>query len=251
MLKKKDGSNRFCADYRLLNRHMPKQIFPMPNIEEQLQDASRFEIFTALDLNSGYYQIPIAPDSRKYTAFVTTDGIYEFKPMPFGLKNAPIASLTKVKDLTKINDMVHYMNDILIEANTSDYLLKRKEFSSRYEKLLTPDGIRPGKIKTAAVNDFRQPIKVTEVRRFLGLSGYFRKFVPSYAIISDPILKLLKKYENFHWGSSQEQAFNELKSALTKMPALCSYDPNAEHQIHTDASSIGLAGALMQRIDDS
>ena len=97
------------------------------------------------------------------------------------------------------------------------------------------------------IQDFKRPTTVTDVRRFLGLSGYFRKFVPSYAIISEPIRQLLRKDAKFRWSESQEKAFNDLKSCLTKMPVLIAFDQDADHQLHTDASSHGLAAVLMQK----
>lgn len=128
LVKNKDGSDRLCVDYRLLNRHMSKQIFPMANIEERLQNAKRYKIFSVLDLNSGFYQIPIAPDCRKYTAFVTTDGIYEFKRMPFGLKNTSMVFqrlMAKVKEKTVPDDMMHYIYDILIDSQTVEEMFEK------------------------------------------------------------------------------------------------------------------------------
>lgn len=116
---------------------------------------------------------------------------------------------------------------------------------------LIPGGILPGEIKTQAIINFPKPSNVTEIRRFLGLTGYFRKFVPGHAIISEPLRQLLKKNVKFQWKAEQENAFCKLKTALTKTPVLVSYDVNAEHQVHTDASSVGIAAVLMQKFDDS
>lgn len=277
LVKKKDGTERLCVDYRMLNRHMNKQIYPMPNIEERLQDATQYKIFSTLDLNSGYYQIPIEPLSRKYTAFVTTDGIYEFKRMPFGLKNSPIEFqrlMAKLKEKTRPGDMIHYMDDILIGAENETEMLEKLnrifavlrefkltlnprkcEFFQRSITFLghrlTGDGIQPGEIKTDAIINFKCPENITEVRRFFGLSGYFRKFVPAYAIISEPLRKLLRKDEPFNWTEDQQTAFLKLQNILVSEPVLTAYDVNAQHQLHTDASSIGLAAVLMQNVNDT
>lgn len=111
---------------------------------------------------------------------------------------------------------------------------------------LTPNGLKPGAVKTSAIINFKTPENITDVRRFLGLSGYFRKFVPAYAVISEPLRKLLRKNEPFKWTENQQTAFQELKNALTTEPVLTPYEVNAQHQLHTDASSIGVAAVLMQ-----
>ena len=196
--------------------------------------------------------------------------------MPFGLKNAPIVFqrlMAKIKNLTESDDMLHYMDDILIGAQTADELLQKMKrvfdalrtagltlnpkkciFAAKTLPFLghqlTPNGIQPGEIKTLAIRDFKRPTTVTDLRRFLGLSGYFRKCVPNYAIISEPIRQLLRKDAKFRWSESQEKAFNDLKSCLTKMPVLIAFDQDADHQLHTDASSHGLAAVLMQKSND-
>jgi len=119
-----------CVDYRRLNKLIKKENFPVPNIEERLQHAKRFKYFSSLDLNSGYYQIEIAPESRKFTAFITTDGLYEFKRLPFGSKNSPAVFNRLMAELQKRvqkGDMTHYMDDILIGSQTFDEIQILKE----------------------------------------------------------------------------------------------------------------------------
>jgi len=129
LIKKQNGGDRLCVDYRRLNKCMKKENFPVPNIEERLQEAKQYKYFSSLDLNSGYYQIEVAPESRKYTAFITTDGLFEFKRMPFGLKNAPAIFNRLMAELQKRvqkGDMMHYMDDILIGSHS---------FNEMHEKL--------------------------------------------------------------------------------------------------------------------
>lgn len=197
--------------------------------------------------------------------------------MPFGLKNAPVAFqrlMAKLKNSTEPGDMIHYMDDILVGAETKLEMLEKlkrvfevlREFKLTLNPRkcgffkrtvtflghqLTQDGLKPGIAKTSAIVNFKTPVNISDVRRFLGLSGYFRKFVPAYAVISEPLRKLLRKDEPFNWGESQDSAFQELKNALITEPVLTSYDVNTQHQLHTDASSIGIAAVLMQDVHGS
>uniref|UniRef100_A0A034WRX5 RNA-directed DNA polymerase n=1 Tax=Bactrocera dorsalis TaxID=27457 RepID=A0A034WRX5_BACDO len=273
LVKKKTGGERLCVDYRRLNQHTIKEVYPTPNIEERLSEAMRYKSFSVLDLNSGYYQVPIEEGCRKYTAFITTKGLFEFKRMPFGLRNAPAVFqrlMQNIKDRTRPGDMIHYMDDILVGSNnvTEMYEKLKRVFKALSELNLTLNikkcefmkqtieflghklhsgGISPGTVKTIAVNCFTTPKSITDVRRFLGLSGYFRRFVPGYSIISEPLRLLLRKNQQFQWSEKQEEAFLALKTALTSKPLMTGYRVEADHQIHTDASSVGIAGVLLQR----
>lgn len=246
--KKKTGDYRMCVDYRQLNAITRKENYPMPNIEEQLHEAARYKYFTTLDLNCGYYQVPISPESQKYTAFVTPDGHYEFRRMPFGLRNAPSVFqrlMAKIKKQTNQDDMIIYMDDILVGSVTIDEMfeklqrifeiLREAKLTLKLEKCefikesitylgheLTFHGISPGEIKVAAINNFATPACVTDVRKFLGLSGYFRKFVPGFALISEPLRKLLRQNQDFVWGEEQNNAFLKLKTALVSKPVMTS-----------------------------
>ena len=194
--------------------------------------------------------------------------------MPFGLKNAP-TEFQKLMGKLKadIGDNIQiYMDDILIGSDTAtdglsklkktfDALrrfnltlnLKKCSFMQQHVNYLghqiLPEGICPGEYKTNAVSDFKQPTNVKETRQFLGLCGYFRKFVQDFSIIAAPLTKLLKKDDIFCWTKDQEKGFLELKKALINKPLLTIYKMNANHEVHTDASSIGLAGILMQQDD--
>jgi hypothetical protein len=170
-------------------------------------------------------------------------------------------------------DMIHYMDDILIGSQTFEEMYEKLERNLEvlneygltlnldkcelFKQSITflghqihPEGISPGEIKTTAIRLFPKPTSATEVRQFLGLSGYFRKFVARYAIISEPLRILLRKDRKFQWETPQQNAFEDLKSYLTSNPVITSYRLDAEHELHTDASSVGLAGVLLQREED-
>lgn len=278
IVKKSSGEDRLCVDYRPLNAVTVKHRYPMPIIEELLAKMAGCTHFTALDFMSGYYQVPIHPDARKYTAFDTHDGHFEFTRMPFGLVNAPSVFQAAINELIKrvpVGEAIAFMDDIVIpscgvqqgverlrrflEAVTEAGLTLRMEkcvFLAERIKFcghhVSQKGIEPGESKVAAISDFPEPANVHEVRRFLGLTGYFRKFVKDYARISQPLTELLRTVNapQFAWGEAQQAAFDSLKLVLCTAPVLTLYDAQREHEIHTDASSQGLAGVLMQLESD-
>lgn len=272
LAKKQSGEDRLCIDFRELNAITVKQQFPMPVIDELLASLSGARYFCTLDMMSGYYQIPVAGDSQKFTAFVTHDGHYEFTCMPFGLVNAPAVFQTEMNRLQAmfpVGEVICYLDDIIVPSADVEQgmarlerflvLLHKTGFKLRMSKCrfleteihflghrISENGISPGKNKVAAIENFAVPENIHDVRRFLGLSGFFRKFVPDYSAISRPLTKLLCKSSEFMWRDEQQHAFTSLKQKLCTSPVLCLYNHERPHELHTDASSRGLAGILMQ-----
>lgn len=277
LVRKKTGDFRLCVDYRALNRKTIKDHYPMPRIDDQLDLLSGNKYFTSLDLASGYYQIPLHPDSKHFTAFITPDGLYQFKKMPFGLVNSPAVfqrMVNKVLGSARFESALAYMDDILIPGNSFEQQLSRIEqtfqllqkagltlnpkkcnfFQEVLEYLgyeISKIGIRPGTEKIKAVSCFPTPTNVHEVRQFIGLASYFRKFIYNFALIGKPLTDLTKKNYPWHWGEEQDKSFNQLKEALTQRPLLTMYNPHKKTCLHTDASKYGLGGILMQKDDDS
>lgn len=278
IVKKSTGEDRLCVDYRPLNAVTVKYTFPMPIVEELLAKLAGNTYFTALDFMSGYYQVPVHPDSRKFTAFDTHEGHYEFTRMPFGLVNAPSYFQACINELVRrvpTGEAVAFMDDIVIPSTSIEQGIDRLRrflvavadvgLTLRLDKCVflaerikflghnvSKHGIGPGDNKVAAIRDFPEPTNAHEVRRFLGLTGFFRKFVKNYARISRPLTDLLRTTGNpaYVWGDDQQTAFESLKLVLCTEPVLCLYDAGRQHEVHTDASSTGLAGILMQREDD-
>lgn len=273
LVKKKTGEKRLCVDYRALNRKTKKDHYPLPRIEDQLDLLAGNKLFTSLDLASGYYQIPIDEDSRLKTAFVTPDGQYEYNRMPFGLVNAPSVfqrTINKILAEAKIKYALVYMDDILIPSKDIDegllrlkevldllrkggLTLKMSKCNFFYENIdflgfeVSASGIRPGSKKSEAVSKFPSPRNQHELRQFLGLSGFFRRFIKDYALIAAPLSELLKKDREWIWRDVEEKSFSRIKNLLVERPVLSLYNPSAETHLHTDASKKGLAGILLQR----
>lgn len=273
VVKKKNGEKRLCVDYRSLNSRTKRDHYPLPRVEDLLDQLSGHNIFISLDLASGYYQIPISETSQEKTAFVTPDGQYEYTRMPFGLANAPSVfqrAMHKILNKAKVNYVIIYMDDVLIPARSFDEALRRleevlillkeggltlklKKCKFMFDKLdflgfeVSGNGIQPGLAKTESVSRFPTPSNVHDVRRFLGLASFFRRFVRNFALIVRPLTGLLKKNASWKWGSEQDTAFTEIKDRLTSRPILALYDKNLETQLHTDACKFGVAGILLQK----
>lgn len=279
IVKKNNGEDRMCVDYRPINAITVKQPFPMPVIEELLAKLAGNRYFTTLDFMSGYYQIPVHNDSRKYTAFDTHEGHYEFTRMPFGLVNAPGVFQECINSLlarVPKGEAIAYLDDVVVPSATIEEGVQRLQrlfkaieevgltlrmdkcvFLSERIKFLghnvSSEGIEPGDGKVAAIRDFPPPTNIHEVRRFLGLTGFFRKFVQNYARIAKPLTELTKTVDSppYVWGKQQIAAFQALKECLCNEPVLCLYDTTHNHEVHTDASSSGLAGVLLQQETDN
>lgn len=271
---KKNGSLRVCVDYRQLNRKMVKDCFPMRNIEDQIDKLKNAKVFTTLDLKNSFFHVPVEASSQKYTSFVTHMGQYEFLKTPFGLCNSPASFSRFVADvfreLIKSGVLIIYVDDAIIATDTPEENIailrqvlkvasenglqfnweKSQFLKSEVEYLgyLISEGkyrLSPEKIR--AVKNFRVPVNEKELQRFLGLTSYFRKFVPGYALIARPLTDLLKKDVPFVFGEKQSGSFEQLKGCLVSDPVLKIYDAAAETEVHTDASKEGYGAVLLQR----
>lgn len=275
LVRKKNGEQRMCIDYRRLNSMTIQDRYPLPRIDDQIDRLKDGKYFTSLDLKSGYYQILMSESSKKYTAFATHHGLYEFNRMPFGLTNAPRCFQRFMnKVLGPINNLAAvYLDDVLLHSKTVEDAIDalRKILQIFREQNLTlnlkkcsflmtsinflgfeieKDTVKPGKEKIKAVEHFPVPKSVRNIRQFLGLTGYFRQFVPDYALIAKPLTLLLKKTVPWKWKEEQDAAFRKLQQMLISRPVLSLYNPQADTEVHTDASSTGLAGILFQRQTD-
>uniref|UniRef100_A0A158P4N7 RNA-directed DNA polymerase n=1 Tax=Tetranychus urticae TaxID=32264 RepID=A0A158P4N7_TETUR len=273
LVSKKTGDWRMCVDYRKLNAITVKDSYPIPNINVSLDALQGSEYFSLLDLRSGYHQVELAPEDRQKSAFVTSFGMYEYVTMPFGLCNAP-ATFQRLMNCClgglKYKCCLVYIEDIIVFSKTIKEHLERLEavFDSlrRAGLTLKPDkcfffkkkilylghiisaaGQEPDPEKIRAVKNFPVPVTLKDIRAFVALCSYYRKFIKDFAKIAQPLTQLTKKEVPFIWGPTQIEAFEYLKNCLVKAPVLAHYNHMLETQLRTDASDIGLGAILLQK----
>ncbi|UYV81700.1 hypothetical protein LAZ67_20002038, partial [Cordylochernes scorpioides] len=277
LVRKKDGSLRFCVDYRRLNKITKKDVYPLPRIDDALDTLSGSRYFSTMDMRSGYWQIEVDDKDREKTAFITPDGLYEFNVMPFGLCNAPATFERMIDNVLrglKWDMCLCYLDDIVVYGSTfKEHLtrlykvlrcIQQAGLCLNYKKchcasrqitilghVVNEFGTQPDPEKVKAIVHFPKPRNISETRSFLGLSSYYRRFIKSYANKSRPLNSLLKKDEKFIWGEEQDESFRILKQELGSSPVLGHFIEGAETHVHTDASGYGLGAVLVQIQNDA
>ncbi|WVZ71682.1 LOW QUALITY PROTEIN: hypothetical protein U9M48_020237 [Paspalum notatum var. saurae] len=277
-IKKKDGSWHMCVDYRRLNAITVKNRFPIPLVEEILDELSGSKYFTKLDLTSRYYQVRMAPQDEYKTAFKTHHGHYHFKVMPFGLTNAPATFQCIMNDILSpflrkfvmvfmddilvysptLSQHVEHLTSVLKQLRQHKFYLKLVKCSFAQHKLeylghiISGDGVATDPSKTAAMQAWPTPTSVTELRGFLGLTGYYRRFIKGYGILARLLTILLKKdafqwTDTFQWTDSAEQSFLALKQAMQNTPVLALPNFQLPFIVETDACALGIGTVLMQQ----
>ncbi|KAK8714256.1 hypothetical protein V6N13_149449 [Hibiscus sabdariffa] len=271
-VKKKDESLRMCIDYRQLNKMTVKNKYPLPRIDDLFDQLRGATVFSKIDLRSGYYQLKVREQDVLKTAFRTRYGHYEFLVMPFGLTNAPAAFMdlmNRVFHEYLDQFVVVFIDDILVYSRTEEdhdrhlrLVLQTLLENQLYAKLskcefwirevvflghvVSSDGIRVDPKKVEAIVNWKQPTSVTEIRSFLGLAGYYRRFVSGFSKVAAPLTKLLQKGIKYEWSDARQQAFEKLKEALINAPVLTQPVSGKEFVVYSDASYVGLGCVLMQ-----
>lgn len=274
--KKKSGEYRVCVDFRQLNSMVLKDGFPVPIVEDIIQQLHNVKFFCTMDLENGFFHVPIEESSKKYTAFVTKQGLFEFNRAPFGFCNSPAYFIRYVnyifQELVNGDIMQLYMDDIVIYGESEEvcfeklkmvldvaarFNLKFKWSKCAFMKTkidflghtIQNGSIWPGKLKTRAVAHFPMPKTIKDVQSFIGLTGYFRKFIPNYAHIARPLKNLFKKESIFKMEANEINAVTKLKSLLVSEPVLRIFCREAETELHTDASKDGFGATLLQKFE--
>lgn len=276
LAKKKNGEKRLCIDFRKLNEQTKKVVFPLPNIEDCLDTLSGKHYFSTVDMASGFWQIPMEKKSKEMTAFRTEDGLWHFNVMPFGLTNAPASFQRMVNALLSglsSLDVQAFIDDICIATNTweehletLDKLFKiiiKAKLKLKGNKCLfgaqktiflgheiSRDGIKQDHKKLAGILKMPAPTDKTRVKQFLGMSSYYRKFVPNFAQLSEPLTRLTRKDVTWKWTDEEQSAFEHIKESLAKDATLAHFNHRDPIMLKTDASRQGIAGILLQKQQD-
>lgn len=274
LTRKKGGAHRLCIDYRKINKIIVKDRFPIPLIEDILDKLQKATIFSSIDLKNGFFHVSVSNESRPYTAFITQNNLYQFRKMPFGLCNSPAVFQKFVNTIFRelINQEIAlvYIDDLIILAKDEKEALDRlkivlniaSEHGLEINKrkchflkgkieflgyVIENGQISPNPEKVKAVMNFPKPKTTKQVQSFLGLTGYFRKFIQSYSIIAKPLSDLMKKGAKFKFEEQEERAFQDLKRTLSNAPVLKIFQEDGELELHADASIEGYGAILMQR----
>lgn len=277
VVKKKDGSLRFCIDYRQLNKQTVKDRYPLPLISELLDRIRQRKLFSKIDLRGAYNLIRIKKGHEWMTAFRTRYGHFEYCVMPFGLANAPSVFQRMMNAIFHdfLDDfMVVYLDDILIFSDNVEQhnqhlrkvlqRLRENNLIAKGEKceffkdsieflgyVISNNGVHMDQKKVQSILDWAAPKKIKELQRFLGFANFYRRFISNYAKLTKPLTMLLKKATPYNWTSAQEESFQQLKAAFASAPILASVDFNAEFILETDASDYAIGAVLSQRDADN
>ncbi|TYK14643.1 DNA/RNA polymerases superfamily protein [Cucumis melo var. makuwa] len=240
-IKKKDGTLRLCIDYRLLNKVTIRNKYPLPRIDDLFDQLRGAALFSKIDLRSGYHQLKVRESDIAKTTFRTMYGHYEFRVMPFGLTNAPAVFM----DL--MNRIFHQYLDHFVTVFVDDILVYSIDRESLFlEYVVSAKGVSVDLQKVEAVVNRERPTSATEVRSFLGLAGYNRRFIEDFSQLTLPLTASTRKNAKFEWSDKCEQSFQELKKRLVTAPILALLVTGKDYVIYCDASRLGLGRVLMQ-----
>ena len=272
LAKKKDGTLRFCVDYRKVNTITKRDAYPLPKIDDTLGTLGGSKFFTTMDLASGYWQVEMAPEDRPKTAFSTPEGLYQFKVMPFGLCNAPATFqrlMDRVLGTLKWSSCLVYFDDIIVVGSSfgdhlrhiASVLMKLREAGLKlkptkckfFQKqvnfvghIVSACGIATDPAKTEVIAKWPTPQSRKEVQQFLGLANYYRRFIKNFGTIAKPLHRLTEKNITFQWTDTCQQAFDNLRKCLMTSPILAHPDWSKSFILDTDASDCGIGAVLSQ-----
>ncbi|EYC17427.1 hypothetical protein Y032_0030g2043 [Ancylostoma ceylanicum] len=283
LVKKKDGTLRLCIDYRELNKIIRQDSYPLPKIDTVLQCLKGKRFFSTMDLASGYWQIRLSEDAKRKSAFTTSEGLFEFTVLPFGLSTSPSVFQRMmdmvIKGLDLEDEVFVYIDDILIGTDTlerhyavmrlvlealrmanlrlkpqkCEFLRDSVSFLGHY---IDKEGVKTNKEKVRKIVEYPIPKNVAELRTFLGMASYYRKFIAGFSKMAKGLYNLISPRTKWTWTEEENKKFEALKTALVNTPVLAQPDISAAEKgdrpfiIYTDASGKGLGAVLCQEGDD-
>ena len=274
LVPKHDGGFRFCTDFRKVNDKTKSDSFPIPRIADCIDQIGNAKFVSTFDMLKGYWQVPLTQRAREISAFVTPSGLYQYKVMPFGMKNAPATFQRMVNKLVRdIDGCEGYIDDVVIFSdNWSDHIrqierffqimreakltinLMKSEFGKATVKYLGhivgQGQVRPLDAKIQTIIKFPIPTSRKELARFLGMAGYYRNFCLNFSEIAAPLTNLLSKKVKFVWTDDCQLAFDKVKLLLQKSPVLKSPDYEKPFKLIIDSSDVGTGSVLVQEASD-
>ena len=276
LVTKNDGSTRFCVDYRRLNALTTKDAYPLPRIDDSLRLLGNQKWFSTMDLASRYWQVPMSPEAKRKAAFVTNEGLFQFRVMPFELCNVP-ATFERLMDwvlcgmrwsrcLVYLDDVISFggtvtealgrLEEVLYRLSNFGLQLKAKKCKFMQTEVIFlghivgRTGLACDPAKLAAVQNWHAPDKVKGVRQVVGFVGYYRRFVKDFADLAEPLVALTRKGTPFVWKDLQQTAFEALKACLVRAPILGFPTEGGRFVLDTDASLFAVGGVLNQLQND-
>ena len=276
LVTKKDGTVRFCVDYRRLNAITKCDAYPLPRIDDTLDALSGMKFFSTLDCQSGYWQLKLADSDKEKSAFITHQGLFQFAVMPFGLSNAP-ATFERLMDRVLAGLLweraLVYLDDVIVYGRTFDEALenlamvfqryrnanlKLKGKKCDFFKLsinflghvISEAGVACDPDKLSAVKEWPVPTNQKELRGFYGLCSYYRRFVPMFAEVTDPLAQMMGKKSNFAWNEEAQKSFDTMKQLLCEPPVLALPNDTSNFILDCDASDQSIGAVLSIVVDD-
>ena len=274
LVPKSDGTFRMCTDYRKVNSVTKTDTFPIPRIDDCIDNIGHAKYVTKFDLLKGFWQIPLTDRAKEISAFVTPDGLYQYKVMPFGMKNSPATFQRLVNSLIfGLDGCKAYIDDAIIYSEEwNQHLEIIREFFKRLSDakltinllksefchanltflghIVGQGQVRPVEAKVEAISDFPVPTGKRQLMRFLGMAGYYRKFCNNFSVIAEPLTNLLGKKVRYVWSEACQKSFDQLKAILKSAPVLSAPRFDREFKMAVDASDVGAGSVLLQEDDN-